>query len=702
MSNEIVQVESEGVVGLICLNKPPVNALGVALRTSIYDALHQLLDDTTIKAIVLYGEGRYFSAGADIKDFDRAAEEPTLPQLFKALNNSPKPVITALHGIAFGGALELALATHIRVGITGLRIGLPEVKLGLLPGAGGTQRLPRLTGISAALDIICTGRDVLGPEALELGIISRLEGGLSREAGLRAANDVLNGTLTTASTDDMTVTPDPAALDTARSRHGKGLNAPLRAIDSIEAATLAIDEGLAKERKYFMELMQGEERAALVHAFFAERATIKIPEQHASKRDVTSVGIVGGGTMGTGIATAFLIAGFPVTLIEKQEQQLAKARSTIENNLAGALKRGKLSEEAHAKTKNNFNCSDQLTQLSDSDLVIEAVFEDLEVKIDIFGKLDSICKPGAILATNTSYLDVNKIAAATSRAQDVIGLHFFSPAHIMRLLEVVVADKTSAELVATTFDLARKIRKIPVRAGVCDGFIGNRILTPYRKCVEYLLLDGASFEQIDNALENFGFAMGPFAVFDLAGLDIGQASRQRKASTRPAEERYSRVSDLIIEQGWLGRKSGQGYYQYGQSKTRIPNPGAIDIVAAERAAQDIVPRTFSDEDIVTRCLTAMIAEATNVLAEGVALRPVDIDAVELFGYGFPRHRGGPMHMADQMGLDTVISQIETFAKEDAYFWRVPVLLRDMRTNGQSFADINNSASATKPVAGSST
>ena len=702
MSNEMVRVETEGVVGLICLNKPPVNALGVALRTAIYEALQQLLNDATIEAIVLYGEGRYFSAGADIKDFDRAAEEPTLPQLFKALNNSPKPVIVALHGIAFGGALELALATHIRVGITGLRVALPEVKLGLLPGAGGTQRLPRLTGISAALDIICTGRDVLGPEALELGIISRLEDGLSREAGLRAANDVLTGTLATASTDDMTVTPDPAALDTARSRHGKGLNAPLRAIDSIEAATLAIDEGLAKERKYFMELMQGEERAALVHAFFAERATIKIPEQHASKRDVTSVGIVGGGTMGTGIATAFLIAGFPVTLIEKQEQQLAKARSTIENNLAGALKRGKLSEEAHAKTKNNFNCSDQLTQLSDSDLVIEAVFEDLEVKIDIFGKLDSICKPGAILATNTSYLDVNKIAAATSRAQDVIGLHFFSPAHIMRLLEVVVADKTSAELVATTFDLARKIRKIPVRAGVCDGFIGNRILTPYRKCVEYLLLDGASFEQIDNALENFGFAMGPFAVFDLAGLDIAHATRQRKASARPAQERYSRVSDLLFEQGWYGRKTGQGYYLYDDPKTRTPNPGAVDIVTAERVALNIEPKTFSDEDIVNRCLTAMIAEATNVLAEGVALRPVDIDAVELFGYGFPRHRGGPMHMADQIGLDTLISQIETFAAEDAYFWRVPDLLRDMQKNGQSFADINESPLAAKPVAGSGT
>ena len=320
--------------------------------------------------------------------------------------------------------------------------------------------------------------------------------------------------------------------------------------------------------------------------------------------------------------------------------------------------------------------------------MIEAIFEDMAAKTDLFQRLDTLCKPGAILATNTSYLDINEIAAATSRPQDVIGLHFFSPAHIMRLLEVVVAEKTKPELVATCFNLARKIGKVPVRSGVCDGFIGNRILTKYRKATEYLLLDGAAFEQIDHALENFGFAMGPFAVSDLAGLDISRATRQRKAATRPPEERYSRVSDLICDQGWYGRKTGQGYYLYDGSKTRAPNPGAVEIVTAERKALGLTPRDFSDEEILARVLTAMIAEAAQVLDEGIALRPVDIDAVELFGYGFPRHKGGPMHLADQIGVGTLIERIEAYADEDAYFWQVPSLLRRMQESGQSFADLN--------------
>jgi len=635
VTDEIVRVETEGDIGLICLTNPPVNALGLALRAAILDALQQLLSDTNVEAIVLYGEGRYFSAGADVKDFDRSAEKPELPDLLKAFSNSPKPVITVLHGIAFGGALELAMATNLRVGITGLRVGLPEVKLGLIPGSGGTQRLPRLTSISSAIDIICTGRDVPGPEALELGIISSLEDGTPRAVGLQAANKVLSGTVKTLATDSLTVTAEPTTLTDARTRFSKGLNAPLRAIDAIDASTLPIDEGLEKERTVFMELMQGSERAALVHAFLAERATVKIPEQQASKRDLKTIGIVGGGTMGTGIATAFLLTGFPVVLIEMEAARVEQARSNIEANLAGALKREKLSKQGHADALANLNATDQLNALADTDLVIEAIFEDMSAKRELFAKLDNICKSNAILATNTSYLDVDKIAAATSRPENVIGLHFFSPAHIMRLLEIVVAEKTLPELVATTFDLARKIRKIPVRSGVCDGFIGNRILSKFRKCSEYLLLDGASFEQIDNALQGFGFAMGPFAVSDLAGLDISYTTRQRKAATRPAEERYCRVADLIYEQGWYGRKTGQGYYCYEKSNTRTPNPQAVNIVETERKALGIKPKQFSDDDIVARCMTAMIMEATNVLATGIALRPVDIDAVKLFGYGFP-------------------------------------------------------------------
>ena len=686
--SDIVRIEREGDIGMICLDKPPVNALGVALRTAIYNAFAELLSDDQIKAIVLYGVGRFFSAGADIKDFARAAEKPTLPDLLKALNISPKPVIAALHGVAFGGALELALSAHLRVGMTGLKIALPEVKLGLLPGAGGTQRFTRLTGIAAAIDVICTGREVSDKEALSLGVVSRIVNGSARDAGLAAAKDVLAGKLTATPTDSLTVEPDAAALSAAQAEYSTGRNAPQRALDAVSAATLPIDEGLAKERALFMELMQGDERAGLVHAFLAERATTKIPESAAATRTIESVGVVGGGTMGTGIAAALCIAGFRVSLIETDIRRVDKARETIENTLAGALKRGKLTEQGHAEALKYLITSADLNELATVDLLIEAIFEDMNAKTELFQKLDVLCKPNAILASNTSYLDINQIAATTSRPGDVIGMHFFSPAHIMRLLEVVVADKTSPDVVATAFQLAQRMRKIPVRSGVCDGFIGNRILTRYRKVCEYLVLDGARFDQVDRALTDFGFAMGPFAVGDLAGLDIAQASRARTAASRPSQERYSRVADLICEHGWYGRKTGKGYYLYTDGKLAGPNPEALAIIESERAALSLSLKTFDDNEIVARCVTAMIQEAVLVLEEGIALRPVDIDAVKLFGYGFPRHRGGPLHLADQIGIDTLITRIEGYSAEDDYFWQVPHLLRDMAKRGQRFEDLN--------------
>ena len=690
--NDIVQIERVDEIGLICLNKPPVNALGVALRTATFEALKTLLSDINIKAIVLYGEGRFFSAGADIKDFSRAAEIPTLPDLLNALNDSPKPVVAAMHGVAFGGALELAMAAHLRVAVAGLKIALPEVKLGLLPGAGGTQRLTRLTGIAAAIDIICTGRNVADNEALELGILARVGSGTARDLGIVAAREVLNGGLTATPTDTLTVVPDPTSLESSRKRFVGKLNAPMKALDAIEAASLAITQGMARERALFMELMQGEERAGLVHAFFAERATTKIPESSAEVRDITSIAVVGGGTMGVGIATSALLANLPVTLIESAEDRVANARAAVEKNLSGALARGKLTEKSHQEALKNLTTSADIKTLSNVDLVIEAIFEDMQAKISLFAELDIICKPGAILASNTSYLDVNVIASATSRASDVIGLHFFSPAHIMRLLEVVVADETADEVVATAFALAKTLRKIPVRANVCDGFIGNRILTKYRKLCEYLVLDGADFDQLDRALETFGFALGPFAIGDLAGLDIAKATRDRKAASRPASERYSSVADLICDQGWYGRKTERGYYLYENGKKKAANPGAVEIVETERLRLGIVARDFSDDDIVARAVTAMIQEAAMILEEGIALRPVDIDAIQLFGYGFPRHRGGPMHLADQTGLDEIISRIETWAKEDDVFWQVPKLLHTMKAKGQTFAGLNEDAS----------
>ncbi len=689
-----VRIEREDNIGLICLNKPPVNALGVALRTSIYNAFSELLSDDQVKAIVLYGEGRFFSAGADIKDFARAAEKPTLPELLKTLNDSPKPVIAALHGVAFGGALELALSAHLRVATHGLKVALPEVKLGLLPGAGGTQRLTRLTGIAAAIDVICSGRHLSDKEALSLGIVTRVVDGTVRDAGITAAKEVLTGELKTVPTDSLRVELDDAALSAAQDKLSKGLTAPQRALEAIRAATLPIDEGLAKERALFMELMQGEERAGLVHAFFAERATSKIPEASNATRTIVRVGVVGGGTMGTGIAAAFCIAGFPVSLIETDAKCVTNARATVEKTLAGALKRGKLSEQDHADALEQLITSIELRELASVDLVIEAVFEDMVVKQELFQKLDTLCKPNTILATNTSYLDINQIAAATNRPDDVIGLHFFSPAHIMRLLEVVVADKTAPEVVATSFEIARRISKIPVRSGVCDGFIGNRILTSYRKVCEYLVLDGADFQQVDHALTDFGFAMGPFAVGDLAGLDIARASRVRTAVTRPPEERYSRVADLICDQGWFGSKTGSGYYLYSDDKLTGPNPQVQAIVENERAALSIAAKSFDDGEIVARCVTAMIQEAVKVLEEGIALRPIDIDAVKLFGYGFPKHRGGPLHLADQIGIDTVIARIEDYSAEDSYFWQVPRLLRDMVKRKQTFSDLNAQYDAT--------
>ncbi|MEP3332375.1 3-hydroxyacyl-CoA dehydrogenase NAD-binding domain-containing protein [Sedimentitalea sp.] len=680
----IVEIETEGEIGLIRLAKPPVNALGVALRTAVYEAYNTLSNDPGIRAIVLYDEGRFFSAGADINDFGKADIEPTLPQVLKSLNNSKKPVIAALHGVAFGGALEMALACHLRVGATGLRVGLPEVKLGLLPGAGGAQRLPRLTGLARAIDIICSGRDVPAKEALATGILDRLFDAPVRDAGISAARDALTGTLEPKRTDALVVSEDPGAAKAARiglQAKRPALRAPLKALEAVCSATLPIEQGLAKERALFMELMAGEERAGLVHAFFAERATGRIPERDAESRTIKKVAVIGGGTMGVGIATTLLI--------EAQAARIETARNGVVANLGGALSRGKLSDEGHAAALGRLECTDVLEKVAEADLVIEAIFEDITAKTMLFNKLDVVCKSGAILATNTSYLDVNEIAAATNRPEDVIGLHFFSPAHVMRLVEIVVAKKTAPECVATAFALVCKLGKVPVRAVVCDGFIGNRILTQYRRAADYLLLDGASFTEIDAALEEFGFAMGPFSVSDLAGLDIAKATRDRKTAARPSDERYSNVADLICDAGCFGRKAGQGYYLYETGKKVAPNPGAERIVEAERRKLGLTPRTFDRDEIVARCLTAMIAEAVRVQQDGIALHPVDIDAVELFGYGFPRHRGGPMHQADLIGPTKLIRQIESYATEDPQFWQVPALLRDMQCEGRSFADLND-------------
>jgi 3-hydroxyacyl-CoA dehydrogenase len=494
--------------------------------------------------------------------------------------------------------------------------------------------------------------------------------------------------------------PAPAAIDfqaalAAVRGKARGQLSPVNALKAVQAAAeLPFREGLARERELFMELMASDQRHGLIHAFFSERAVGKLPElKGVDPRELSAIGVIGGGTMGAGIATAALLSGLGVTMLEMTPEAGEAARGRIEGNLSGALKRGKISQaQFETLTTQALSISTQYEALKDVDLVIEAVFEDMDVKKTVFKQLDAVCKPGAVLATNTSYLDVNEIAAVTSRPKDVIGLHFFSPAHVMKLLEVVVADETAPDVVATGFALGKKMGKISVRAGVCDGFIGNRILSTYRSCADHMILDGASPYQIDKALVAFGFAMGPFAVADLAGLDIGWAVRKRLAPTRDGRERVPSFPDALCEQGNFGQKTGKGYYDYAAGlRAGVPNPDVPAMIDANRAELGIAPREFSDEEIVRRYMAAMVNEAAKVVGEGIARRPLDVDMTLLFGYGFPRYRGGPLKWADLTGLEGLLNDIKTYASEDDYFWQPAPLLQQLVAEGRSFDDLNKEA-----------
>ena len=689
--NQIVSVEIHDKTALICLDNPPVNAASQALREGLQKALNWASLQIDISVITIYGAGHTFVAGADIKEFGKQPLAPFLPNLINEIENSKTPVISVLHGTALGGGLEIAMGTHARVGIKGLKVGLPEIHLGLLPGAGGTQRTPRLCGIPAALDMILSGRHMSAEEALEIGLIDRLYDGKPRDVALKAAEEVRIGKLKTIRTNHIIPKPNHAHLDEVSKKllqtHSH-LFSPHKCIEAIRACSLPIFEGLNIERQAFNECMDTPQRAGLIHAFFGERAASNVPEAKITGRKVQHIGIIGAGTMGSGIATVCLLAGLRVTLIENKQENLNKGAAKIEENLQGAVKRGKLTAENLSKIRALLQPSLNIEDLAQVDLVIEAVFEDMNVKKEIFKKLDSICKAGAVLASNTSYLDINEIAASTSRPQDVIGLHFFSPAHVMRLLEIVVGKRTDPAVTATGFKIAKKLRKIGVKAKVCDGFIGNRILTHYRKTVAYLVLDGAHPQEVDQALENFGFAMGPHKVTDLAGLDIDWMTRQRKAPTRAKEERYSgQIADRICEKGWFGRKSGRGYYLYKDQDIR-PNPDVDAIINSERKKAEITVQKFDNKVIIERFMTAMISESVRVLEEQIAARPLDVDMVLLFGYGFPRHRGGPLHYADTLGPQEVIRRIEMYAKEDSHYWRVPDMLRQMALDGIKFSDLN--------------
>ncbi|AUH63478.1 3-hydroxyacyl-CoA dehydrogenase [Paracoccus zhejiangensis] len=686
-----VTLEREGEVALIRIDNPPVNAAGQPVREGLVKAVAALDADPGIRAAALYCAGRTFVAGADIREFGKPFVPPSLPETCDALAESRVPIVAVIQGTALGGGCEIAMACQARIGLPGAKLGLPEVNLGLLPGAGGTQRAPRLMGMAAALHLALSGKPIPAEKALSLGLLDEITDQTDpRMVALHAARRIASGKLATRRTDALTVTPLPAVLQAARETVAKSspqLHAPGRIIEAIAASTRPIAEGQKEERRLFLESLEDPQRAALVHAFFAERAVAKFPEQDAKPRPIERIGVIGGGTMGSGIATACLLAGLQVVLSEQTEDALERGLATIGRNLDGAVKRGKLTADRVRATRAALTGASDLNALAGADLIIEAVFEKMEVKTAIFARLDGIAKPGAVLATNTSYLDLNQIAAATSRPQDVIGLHFFSPAHVMRLLEIVVADKTAPDVVATGFALAKRLGKIGVRAGVCDGFIGNRILSAYRRAAENLVLDGATPEQVDRAIRAFGMAMGPFEMGDLAGLDIAWASRRRHDATRPADERYSTLADKLYDKGWLGRKTGRGYYDHA-GETPVPNPELPALIDAARAEAKATPRALTDQEVRDRYLTAMIAEGARVLEEGIARRPVDIDAVFLFGYGFPRHLGGPMFHADTIGAAELVRRIEEYAKVDPQFWTVPPLLARMAKDGTSFAALN--------------
>jgi 3-hydroxyacyl-CoA dehydrogenase len=689
-----VSYTTHGPVAVLRIQNPPVNALSQAVRQGLSDAMDRAEADSAIKAVVIVGDGRAFIAGADITEFGKPPMEPNLPDLCTRIESSPLLVVASMHGVSLGGGLEVALGAHYRIAQPDAKVGLPEVHLGLLPGAGGTQRLSRLTGAAKAIDIMTTGGQVGAAAALEMGIIDKIEAGDPQEVGLAYAMDLVSAAAPRRAISDMA---GPAAIDwdatyagaVAKSRGQMNHGAIVRAVQA--ASELPFTQGMAAERALFTELLNSDQSKGMIHAFFNERAVSNLPElKGVTPRPLQAIGVIGGGTMGAGIATAALLAQMQVVLIETGEEQASAARSRIEGNLQGALKRGKITQAHYdALTTIALTLAVNYDSLRDVDLVIEAVFENMDVKKEVFAKLDAVCKAGAILASNTSYLDVDEIAAATSRPADVIGLHFFSPAHVMKLLEIVVADKTAPDVVATGFALGKRLGKISVRAGVCDGFIGNRILAVYRTAADHMVLDGASPYQIDRALTDFGFAMGPYAVADLAGLDIGWMTRKRKAPDRHADERVPTYIDKLCEQGHFGQKTGEGYYLYEKGqRASMPNPKIPELIAAEQKELQITPRDFSDEEIVRRYMCAMVNEAAKVVEEGIARRPADVDMVLLFGYGFPRYRGGPLKWADLQGLDTVLADIERFAQEDAWFWKPAPLLKTLVADGRNFDDLN--------------
>jgi 3-hydroxyacyl-CoA dehydrogenase len=694
----LVDYQKQGSLGVITLNNPPVNALSVnkGVVQGILDALKEGDHDHHIRAFVIIGGGRNFSGGADISEFGKPYDpgKATLPDTLGYMDTVTKPIVAAISGPTMGGGLELALGCHYRIALTGAQIALPEVKLGILPGAGGTQRAPRLMGVHKALDFMVAGDPISSEQARESGLVDEVVTGDLRAAAVAFANRLLKEGrgVRRASALTAAVEGDPGAFFAAAreriARAWRGYPAPLAICACVEAATsMPFGKGVSFERQQFEKLVRTDESRALRHLFFAERQVSKIPDvpEDTPVREIKSAVLVGAGTMGGGIAMNFANAGIPVKVLEVSQEALDKGLGIVRKNYAATVAKGRLSQEDMDRRMGLFRGITSYGDIKDADIVIEAVFEDMAVKKQVFEKLDKAAKPGAILATNTSTLDVNEIAAVTSRPQDVIGLHFFSPANVMKLLEVVRADKTGKDVLATAMKLSKAIRKVGVVAGVCDGFIGNRMLHGYFREAGFLLEEGALPQQVDKVIEDFGFAMGPFRVGDLAGLDVGWYIRKRQAATRPAHLRYSKVADQVCELGRFGQKTGAGWYRYeAGNRTPVPDPVVEDLIVRAAREAGIERKPVSDQEILERCIYALVNEGARILEEGIALRASDIDIVYIYGYGFPRYRGGPMFYADTVGLDKVLATIRRFHATHGEYWKPAPLLEKLVAEGKKF------------------
>jgi len=693
--SEVVRFTREGEIGVITVANPPVNALSQPVRAGLKAAVETGLADAAVQAMVLICDGATFIAGADIREFGKPLAEPSLVPVIDTMEGASKPIVAAIHGTALGGGLEVALGCHYRVAMPSARVGLPEVNLGLLPGAGGTQRLPRLVGAEKALDLMVQGSHVPAAEAQQLGILDELVEGDLKTGALAFARRVLAENRGVKRASERPVAPVAADFfanyEAGIARRLRGFKAPFHIIKAVEAAaTLPFAEGMQREAKLFQELMSSSESRAQRHVFFAEREVAKVPglPKDVAQREIKSAAVIGAGTMGGGIAMNFANAGIPVTLLELNREALDRGLAVVRRNYEATASKGRLTAADVERRMGLIRPTTDYADIAQADLVIEAVFENMDVKKEVFRKLDAVCKPGAILATNTSTLDVDEIASVTQRPQDVIGMHFFSPANVMRLLENVRGKKTADDVIATVMNLSRRIGKIGALVGVCDGFVGNRMLHQRTREAMFLVEEGARPEQIDKVLYDFGFPMGPFAMADMAGLDVGYKVREERRKAGKVELRDSRWIDQIVEMGRHGQKTGAGIYRYQDGRTPLPDPEIQALIARCAREAGVTQRAIGDQEILERCLYPMVNEGAKILEEGIAARPLDIDIIWINGYGFPAYRGGPMFWADQIGLENIVAAYRRYAEQfGAHYWTPAPLLEKLASEGKGFYDL---------------